>query len=219
MGTGLAIVGAACGSDDTSDTSTRASSVSVTTSYTGAGGTGGGGSGSGAGGAGPTTGGNGGGGNGNGGAGGNGGNGGGNGTGGNGNSAMTADVLQDGFYINCQPIVSPDPVIGSFAAVYDNSMGTTPGLATITEVALVMTNSSMQTLTWSFTVTPPTSGSVPAGQNAVVSHSKVVNSGMGMGVGSPCGYCQGTWELQVTWNIGANVVPYTMSLGAVDCVY
>jgi hypothetical protein len=143
------------------------------------------------------------------------------GTGGMSNDTMTAMLGGAQFYINCQPIVSTDPVIGFFGAAYDNTSGSTPAIATVTDATITMSNGSLQSLMWSFNVMPPSSGAVAAGGTANQNHTKVTNSGTGTGTGSPCSYCtsNSTWTLAVTWNIGGNVVNDTLNMGAVSCVF
>jgi len=138
-------------------------------------------------------------------------------SGGGGGDAMTATLTNDTFYINCQPMVPPDPIIGGFTASYDNSNGTSPAQATVTKATLTMTANN-QTLVWSFTVNPTGSGTVAAGATTQQVHQKVSNSGTGVGPGAPCGYCSGTWVLDVTWQIGGQSVSDSLSLGGVFCV-
>ena len=132
---------------------------------------------------------------------------------------MLASIMSSGFYINCQPMVPPDPVIGSFTALYDNTNGATPALATVTNASITMTHPNTQTLVWSFSVNPTISGNVPAGVSQSQAHQKVSNSGTGIGTGAPCNYCNGTWVLNVTWDIGGQATSDTLSLNGVQCAF
>ncbi|MBW2457051.1 MAG: hypothetical protein JRI68_21225 [Deltaproteobacteria bacterium] len=140
------------------------------------------------------------------------------GSGGGSGDAMTASLSASTLYVNCQPSVPPDPVIGGFTAQYDNTNGTSPALATVTQATLTMTGSGSQTLVWSFTVNPVTSGTVAAGASTQQVHQKVTNSGSGVGPGAPCNYCSGTWVLDVTWQIGGQTTNDSLNLGGVQCV-
>ena len=128
---------------------------------------------------------------------------------------MTALLQTESFYVNCMPAVPPDPVIGGFEVEYDNTAGITDGLATINTAALEFTDPSGLQLLWSMAVDPLDSGTIPAGTSSVVPHAKTG----GFGAGQPCDFCSGTWELQLTWDIGGTPASDTLPLGSVYCVY
>jgi hypothetical protein len=60
---------------------------------------------------------------------------------------------------------------------------------------------------------------VAAGATTQQIHQKVTGSGSGVGTGAPCGYCSGTWVLDVTWQIGGQTATDSLNLGSVSCVY
>jgi hypothetical protein len=121
-------------------------------------------------------------------------------------------------WVDCMPIVSSDPVHGSYQALYDNTSGTMPASATVTSSVLHLQQGN-QTLDWSFAVTPPSSGIVSAGQSASVTHQKVYASGTGTGTGAPCNYCGGSWTLEVEWQTGGLTESATLGPMNVSCVY
>ncbi len=117
--------------------------------------------------------------------------------------------------MNCQPIVGPDPIHGSFDVKYANS-GTAPGSLKITSAHLSMTSAS-SSMDWKFSVTPTDSGSVPGGKSISTKHSKVAASGKGSE--GPCGYCSGEWALNVVWTDGSTTIPVATKAAKVQCVY
>jgi hypothetical protein len=220
---GLGVFGGC--SDDDDDSATSASSQSTSTgtgtgsgasgsgasSSSGTGASGGAGAAGGQGGEGTT-----------GGAGGQGGGatGGGGGTGGAGMSNITATIESFEFWVNCQPIVSEDPVHGSFTAQYVNS-GPDAGSATIVSAKLEMDN-GVTTGEWEFDVSPASSGAVQAGQTLDVIHQKV--AGTGTGTRAPCSFCNGqaaaTWQLKLQWDVGGtNVVTAASTSEPLSCVF
>jgi hypothetical protein len=116
-------------------------------------------------------------------------------------------------YVNCQPIVGPDPVIGDFTAGYDNSAGKGFESAMITTAKLVFNDGKA----WTFKVQPETSGMVGPGQKTTAAHVK--QSGSGTGTTAPCGYCDGTWALEVTWDVGGQMVTDSLAAVPVGCVF
>ena len=124
------------------------------------------------------------------------------------------------FWIDCQPIVSEDPVHGSFTAQYVNN-GTGPGSADIVSAKLEMDN-GVTTAEWEFDVSPNSSGAVSAGQTLDVTHQKV--DGSGTGTTAPCSFCGGlgnaTWTLTVAWSVGGpNVIAATSTSEPVMCAF
>ncbi len=79
--------------------------------------------------------------------------------------------------------------------------------------------SGANNLTWAFDVSPKESGMIAAGASAQVTHSKVSQSGVGTGDLSPCGYCGGTWILNLTWSTGGGLVSESLSPVPVTCVF
>src|SRR5690606_32666222 len=134
-------------------------------------------------------------------------------------AALTASLVSGSFFVNCQPIVGPDPINGSFTALYDNTAGSAPGAATVVSAELALTAPNQSALTWSFAVTPTGSGQVGAGQTATMNHSKTPGSGGGSDGASPCSYCGGSWTLTVAWNAGSGTLSDSIALGSVSCVF
>jgi hypothetical protein len=116
-------------------------------------------------------------------------------------------------FVNCMPIVPPDPVNGSFTASYDNSAGSAPAIAFITSARLLVGNTS----DWNFTVTPNSSGMVAAGATVNGTHMKQNGSGSGSLI--PCNACNQTWRLEVTWDAGGTLVTDTLGPSPVQCVF
>jgi len=138
------------------------------------------------------------------------------GTGGGSSSALVPSLAINNLYVDCMPFVPADPIYGWYDALYDNTAGTTSAYADIVSSTLHFGNG---TLNWSFAVTPDPGPNVPAGQTASTMHVKTMNTGMGMGVGAPCDYCNGTWSLEVVWSVGSQ--QFTDSIGPepVSCVF
>jgi hypothetical protein len=185
---GLSLLGAACGGSgndaatgSSSGAGGEASSTSSTaTTATGTGGHGQGGSGTtGAGGSGTTS--------------------TGTGTGGAAAGGITPKLESASLGVNCQPVVAPDPIVGSFTAKYTNSSAL-PLSATISSAKLVF-GTSPNTLSWPFTVSPASGGPVQPGSTFTVEHTKL-KAPDGSHEGSPCDYCNSTWTLTVTWDLG-----------------
>jgi len=142
--------------------------------------------------------------------------GGGGGHGGGGQGALVPSLAGMNLFIDCMPIVSPDPIHGSFDAKYDNTAGKAADFATIKSASLVMKGpNSMDT--WTFTATPKQSGSVAAGAVTKVMHTK--DMGSGMGTGSPCNHCNDTWTLTVAWDVAGKTVQDTAGPVQVSCVF
>jgi hypothetical protein len=40
-----------------------------------------------------------------------------------------------------------------------------------------------------------------------------------MGRAAPCGYCNGTWTLHLSWDVGGVAFSDTLNLGGVDCAF
>jgi hypothetical protein len=118
-------------------------------------------------------------------------------------------------YVNCQPIVSPDPVIGSFSAHYDNTAGQDPASATVDSATLSF---DMGQLVWTFEAMPDTVGPLQPGQMLTLVHQKVQDSGTGED--GPCGYCNGSmWQLTVQWTSGGDVLTDSLPAEPVGCVF
>jgi hypothetical protein len=129
-------------------------------------------------------------------------------------AAIVPSLVENGLYVNCQPIIAPDPVIGSFTATYDNSAGDGPGSATVTNASLSFDAGQ---LIWTFIVMPSSSNTVQPGASVNITHNKVADSGMGRG--GPCGFCDGTWELTVQWDVDGQVVVESLPMEPVSCVF
>lgn len=123
------------------------------------------------------------------------------GAGGAGTPDIVPKLIDLELFVDCMPIVSPDPIHGGFDASYDNQ-GTGPGSLAITKIALQASSPNGGALNWSFDVVPAGSGVVGAGQTATILHQKV--DGSGSGTGSPCNFCGGDWTLDVTWEDGSS---------------
>jgi hypothetical protein len=129
---------------------------------------------------------------------------------------IEAELTGSQLYINCQPIVAEDPVLGSFTASYTN-LGMVPQSATVISASLLMMTGA-QSLSWSFDVSPPAGGPVQPGSTLPVEHTKQTK--MGTVEGFPCDFCSGTWELTVSWDMGGGMTA-TDSLppGPVECAF
>jgi hypothetical protein len=142
---------------------------------------------------------------------------GGQGTGGAAPGSVTPKLEHADLLVNCMPIVSPDPVMGSFTATYKNS-GTLPTSATITSAKVVF-GTSPKTLSWPITVSPAGGGPVQPGTTLSVKHDKKIVAGSAP-EGSPCDFCDSTMTLTVTWDLGGgNTVSDTLPAEKVGCVF
>ena len=120
-----------------------------------------------------------------------------------GSAKIVPTITGTQLYVNCQPIVGPDPINGSFQVSYQNT-GAAAGGAKITSVKLALSKQA-NNLDWSFTVTPDGSGTVNAGQSSVVQHTKNAGSGSASGgSGAPCSFCGGSATLTVQWDNGTS---------------
>ncbi len=139
------------------------------------------------------------------------------GTGGAAPGDITPKLESASLMVNCQPIVPPDPIIGSFTAKYTNS-GTLPLSATISSAKLVF-GAAPNTLSWPFTVTPASGGPVQPGSTLTVEHTKE-KAPDGSHEGSPCDYCNSSWTLTVTWDLGGGKTAIdTLPAEKVGCVF
>lgn len=101
-------------------------------------------------------------------------------------SDITATITDAQMFANCQPVVGPDPIGGSFDADYVNA-GDAPGTLTVMGVGMQLTQDNMM-LDWIFEITPDAIGPVDPMSTESVTHTKVNGSGSGTG-GMPCDYC------------------------------
>lgn len=195
--TGLAALAAGCAGGETGDNSGTGASSSSSSSSSGAGGAGG----AGGQGGGQQT--------------GSGGNGsGGAGTGGAPPAGDLAPNLKSmDMYINCQPIVGPDPVHGSFIVDYDSTGAMGPTSATITNARLVFGGQS----SFTFGVTPSGSGTIAPGAVVALTHQKT--DGSGSGDKPACSFCNGTWSLEVTFDLNGKSFTDTLPAAPVSCVF
>ncbi|MFS8068926.1 MAG: hypothetical protein ACMG6S_21405, partial [Byssovorax sp.] len=139
------------------------------------------------------------------------------GTGGAAPEGITPGLESAALFLNCQPIVPPDPINGSFTAKYKNS-GTLPMSATITSAKLVF-GSAPKTLSWPFTVSPGSGGPVQPGTTLSVQHMKQPAGG-GAPEGSPCDFCNSTVSLTVTWDLGGGkTATDTLPAEKVSCAF
>lgn len=139
------------------------------------------------------------------------------GAGGSAPGGVTPTLESMQLYVNCQPIVAPDPILGSFTAKYANSAAA-PASATITSAKLTL-GTAPNAVVWPFTVTPKGGGPVQPGSTLSVQHTKEANPNGGEGAG-PCSFCNSTWSLSVTWDLGGgNSATATLPAEPVSCVY
>ncbi len=131
--------------------------------------------------------------------------------------ALVPDLLSHTLYVNCMPSIPPDPLGGAFVVRYRND-GATASHAALQSSTLTLNYFSLAQATWSFDVTPTDSGSVGAGQQRDVTHTKVASSGSGS-TNDLCSYCGGIWSLDVTWLVDGVTVTDSLDAGTVDCVY
>jgi hypothetical protein len=142
---------------------------------------------------------------------------GGQGTGGAAPGGITPTLESSQFGVNCQPIVAPDPILGSFTAKYANS-GAGPLGATVSSAKLTF-SAGPNSAVWPFTVSPPGGGPVQPGTTLSVEHTKQNNPGGGRGA-EPCSFCNGTWTLSVTWDLGGGKsASDTLPAEPVSCVF
>lgn len=138
---------------------------------------------------------------------------------GGGASEISAELLSGKFSMNCQPVVGPDPIAGSFEVEYENTGGSS-GLLTVSSASLNILGPNGGMLTWVFDVGPASSQPIGPGEKQTVTHTKVAGSGMGTpNVVNPCSLCNGTWSLAVGWSDGVTGTAATSSLGNVSCVF
>jgi len=123
-------------------------------------------------------------------------------------------------YINCMPIVSPDPILGSFTSdVFNPGTGMFSEDLMIVEARLEVSSGTVQE-SYYFSVEPHVI-SVQSQTGIQTTHQKVADSLLSDGGTSPCQLCDGQWTLHVTVWQGSNGVETTKSLGpsSVECVY
>jgi hypothetical protein len=135
---------------------------------------------------------------------------------------VVPSLVQSDLYVNCQPGIAPDPVLGGFTVDYDNTAGMVDGVAEITAARVVFRRTVdmlPETLTWSFQVTPIHSGVVSVGNTAQRVHNKLTDTGKGSGVGAPCDYCTKSWQLEVDFESDGMPITRTRNLTGVSCVY
>ena len=68
-----------------------------------------------------------------------------------------------------------------------------------------------------FSVAPNKSGMIGGGQTTMAAHTKT--DGSGSGTISLCSYCNSTWTLDVTWDVGGEIVTDTLGPEMVQCVF
>jgi len=117
-------------------------------------------------------------------------------------------------FLDCMPVVAPDPVEASIDVTYDNTQGSAAAEAFIAGARLAMTGAA-GSLTWSFQLEPSGSGPVQPGVALQQTHQKVPGSGSGRGTGAPCDYCgdQGEFELDVKDPDGAFTIGFGVTVG------
>jgi hypothetical protein len=130
-------------------------------------------------------------------------------------ASIDAKLVISELYVNCQPIVAEDPVLGTFTASYTNT-GAAPQTATVTSAVLTFT-SGPNSLAWSFPVQPPGSGPVQPNAPLQVTHTKQMKTGTIEG--TPCSFCNGTWTLSVSWDVAGATVTDTLPSSPVSCVF
>lgn len=141
------------------------------------------------------------------------------GTGTGGSSALQMRVSDISIGIDCMPVVGPDPVYVGFEAEYDNSNGTAPGQATITQARAQLGSGALM-LTWTYDVTPPGSGSVQAGETLTLLHEKVAGSGSGDAPVSPCDFCAAPGAvLLLDVDLDGNFVSFQHEADSYGCAY
>jgi hypothetical protein len=139
------------------------------------------------------------------------------GTGGAAPEGITPELVSAAISLNCEPLVPPDPIGGSFTAKYTNS-GTLPTSATITSAKLVF-GSGPTTLAGPFTGSPGSGGPVQPGTTLSVQHIKQPAGG-GAPEGSPCDFCNSTVSLTVTWDLGGGkTATDTLPAEKVSCAF
>ncbi len=121
------------------------------------------------------------------------------------------------FNVDCQPVVGADPVNGQFTATYLN-LSVVPQTLLVKSAKLTLTKGNA-TLEWPFTVAPGDSGPIPPMQSASVVHTKIAGSGGSPAGGAPCGFCGGTWSLEVRWAGGSADLVATAGAGAIQCAF
>jgi hypothetical protein len=139
------------------------------------------------------------------------------GTGGSGQGPLSIQLTASTLYVNCQPLVSQDPIYGDFTAQYTND-GTSPASAAIVAASLSMV-SGAKTLVWPLAVTPSGSGLVAPTATVSITHEKQTQT-TGLPAGMPCDFCGGTWTLSVTWDMGGGArVTRSLPSSPVACVF
>jgi hypothetical protein len=136
-------------------------------------------------------------------------------------SELTPTITALSAGLDCMPGTpsGADRLYVSFDVKYENNtLGSTPGVATITSAALSFSDSTLQSIP--FDVIPADSGLVPAGESVVVTHKKDPNSLSGLGcVCSP----PLSVTLDVTWEtrgqIGRKAVGNSFGPVTVGCAY
>jgi hypothetical protein len=116
-------------------------------------------------------------------------------------------------FVDCMPMVPPDPVGGSFVARYDNTKGSTPAGAWVLAAKVHFGPTEIL----KFPVTPDSSGPVGAGAVIEVKHTK--QKGDPTPGLLPCQHCNGVWQLEVIWNVGGKQVSEMTAPAPVQCAY
>jgi hypothetical protein len=129
-------------------------------------------------------------------------------------------LMANELYINCMPIVGPDPILGSFMSdTLNPGTGMFPGDIMIVEARLEVTTDQVSEVYY-FTVDPQMV-SVDSMTGIQTTHQKNGDSLLSNNNTLPCQLCEGEWTLVVTVWQGSIGLETQKSLGPapVQCVY
>lgn len=119
------------------------------------------------------------------------------------------DVL---LYSNCQPIVDPDPIIGQWTVVFDNTAGVAEATADLVGAALILDPDGVPS-EHPLMVAPTGSGPVPAGQ--IVMQEQQKSKGLPI---PGCASCNKPYRLELVY-LSAGVEVSAAHEATLDCVY
>lgn len=119
------------------------------------------------------------------------------------------DIL---LYSNCQPIVSPDPIIGQWTVVFDNTAGAAEATADLLGAALILDPDGVPS-EHPLMVAPTGSGPVPAGQ--IVMQEQQKSKGLPI---PGCASCNKPYKLELVY-LSAGVEVSAAHEATLDCVY